>query len=81
MEVEKLESILKESKDLLLVLVDIEVKKRWEEFNNKLLTAKELIKNIEILSEKGINTLNKGSCLESLQLFEKIIYQLQEYKV
>jgi hypothetical protein len=61
-------------------LVDEEIKIKWKGFKSKFLRAKKLIENIETLSNKGLQELNKGTSQESLNYFEQIIFQLQEYK-
>jgi hypothetical protein len=79
LEIRSLENLLEKGGTLISELGDEEIKTKWKKFGAKFLAAKQLIENIEILSKNGIDTLNDGSCSESLEFFEQIIYQLQEY--
>ncbi|MFX0105187.1 MAG: hypothetical protein ACFE75_06825 [Candidatus Hodarchaeota archaeon] len=79
MEIINLSSLLEKGRTLLSELVDEEIKKKWKNFGVNFLAAKDLLESIEILSKNGIDALNDGSCSESLEFFEQIIYQLQEY--
>ncbi len=80
MEINELIKIGNQAERYLRELVDEEIKNKWKGFKSLFLKAKQLIENIETLSSKGIQALNKKTCPESLDYFEQIIFQLQEYK-
>jgi len=80
MEIGNISVILEKGGKILHELIDDGIKKKWEIFNDKFQKAKHLLKNIEFLSKKGMDALNKGSSPDSLGYFEQIIEQLQEYK-
>ncbi len=79
-ELEKLNNILESSSNFLLELLDDEIKKKWENYENKYRMVTQLLENIEQLSKNGIKTLKNRSFPESLESFTKIITQLQEYR-
>ncbi|UCD00956.1 MAG: hypothetical protein JSV23_08730 [Promethearchaeota archaeon] len=79
MEIRNLETNLKKARSLLSELFNEEIKSKWKNFEANFLAAKQLLDNIEILSKNGIDALNGGSFSESLEFFEQIINQLQEY--
>ncbi|MFX1569619.1 MAG: hypothetical protein ACFFCV_14760 [Promethearchaeota archaeon] len=80
MKMEKIVIIFKKAEINLFELIDDDIKNKWDEYKNKFHVAKKLIEDIEALSQNGIEALEKESCSESLNLFEQIINQLQEYK-
>ncbi len=80
MELNHINEILEKGEEFLNELVDDEIKEKWDNLKAKFHTAKQLLENIEILSKNGMVALNKGSCPNSLDFFEKIIHQLHEYK-
>ena len=80
MEIKDINEILEKGEEFLNKLVDDEIKEKWDNFKAKFHSAKQLLENIEILSKNGMDALNRGSCPDSLDSFEQIIHQLQEYK-
>lgn len=80
MEIKNINEILEKGEEFLNKLVDDEIKEKWDNFKAKFHSAKQLLENIEILSKNGMDALNRGSCPDSLDSFEQIIHQLQEYK-
>lgn len=80
MEIKDINEILEKGEEFLNKLVDDEIKEKWDNFKTKFHSAKQLLENIEILSKNGMDALNRGSCPDSLDSFEQIIHQLQEYK-
>ena len=80
MKIKNINEILEKGEEFLNELVDDEIKKKWDNFKAKSHSAKQLLEKIEILSKNGMDALNRGSCLDSLDSFEQIIHQLQEYK-
>lgn len=80
MEIKNIKEILEKGEEFLNKLVDDEIKEKWDNFKAKFHSAKQLLENIEILSKNGMDALNRGSCPDSLDSFEQIIHQLQEYK-
>jgi len=80
MELKNLDNLIEKATNLLSELVDDGVKKKWEELKVKFASAKHLLESIKQLSKKGMEALYTGSCTESLESFEQIIIQLQEYK-
>jgi hypothetical protein len=78
-ELEKLNNILESSLKILPELVDDNIKKRWGEYKEKCKTVTLLLENIGRLSKNAINALDNRSFSESLDLFEQIRIQLQEY--
>ena len=81
MELDKISKILEKGKIFLSELVDQTIKKKWDDFEFNFVNAKQLLNNIESLSESGMESLIKGSCSESLECFKQIIIQLQEYEI
>lgn len=81
MELDKVSKILEKGNIFLSDLVDQKIKKAWDDYEFNFVVAKQLLNNIEKLSESGIKALISSSCSESLGYFEQIITQLQEYKV
>ncbi len=81
MRIDVLSKILEKGSILLSELVDETVKKKWTSFNDKFQKAKHLLKNIQFLSKKGIDALNKKSSKDSLSFFDQIVDQLQGYEV
>ncbi|MCK4285158.1 MAG: hypothetical protein KAX18_03100, partial [Candidatus Lokiarchaeota archaeon] len=79
MNLAKLERIIEKSKKILFELVDEEIKKHWVTLEKKYTSARELIENVENLSERGLNALNDRSYGESLKFYEQIINQIQNY--
>ena len=79
MNLAKLERIIEKSKKILFELVDEEIKKHWVTLEKKYTSARELIENVENLSERGLNALNVRSYGESLKFYEQIINQIQNY--
>ena len=80
MDLKTLDNLIKRVTNLLSELVDDRIKKVWEELKTKFASAKHLLENVKQLSKKGMDALYTGSCTESLESFELIILQLQEYK-
>jgi vacuolar-type H+-ATPase subunit I/STV1 len=80
MEINEITKIGNQAEKYLLELEDNDIKNKWKGFKSKFLRAKQLLVNIESLSIKGIEALNQGSCPDSLEFFEQIIYQLQDYE-
>ena len=80
MEIKNLSDIIEKGIKLLSELVDEEVKKKWESIKEKFTAAKSLLENIIGLSKKGMDALYNGSCSESLESFEHITTELEEYK-
>ncbi|MFX1435755.1 MAG: hypothetical protein ACFFAA_00910 [Promethearchaeota archaeon] len=80
MEIKKLDNILESASNFLSEIVDNDIKKKWNDFKTKFITAKQLLEEVELLSKNAIEALDKGSCSDSLEIFEKIIIQLQEYR-
>ena len=72
--------ILDKSKAFLDNLVNEDIKKRWDELEFQFVATKQLLNNIDNLSKNGMDFLLKKSFAESLEYFEQIISQLQEYK-
>ncbi len=80
MEIKNLNNIIEKGANLLSELIDDGIKKKWDDFKVKFIAAKHLLEHIKRLSEKGMDALYSGSCSESLESFEQITIQLQEYK-
>ena len=80
MEIKNINEILEKGDEFLNQLLDDEIKGKWDNFKAKFHSAKQLLENIEILSKNGMDALEKGSCPDSLDFFEQIIHQLQEYE-
>ncbi len=80
MEIKNINEILEKGKEFLNDLVDDEIREKWDNFKAKFHSAKQLLENIEILSKNGMDALNIGSYPDSLDFFEQIIHQLQEYE-
>ncbi|MFX1420156.1 MAG: hypothetical protein ACFE9N_14665 [Promethearchaeota archaeon] len=80
MEINKLNDLLEKGDIFLGELVDDDEKEKWDDYKQKFISAQQLLENIEELSKNGIEALNKGSCSGSLEFFEQIILQIQEYK-
>ena len=81
MDIKKLNDILENGSMFLSEIVEDDIKKKWVDFKAKFTSAKQLLENIEELSKNGMEALNKGSSLDSLEFFEQIILQIQEYKI
>jgi hypothetical protein len=79
-ELKELNKILETSLPFLSEIEDNEVKEKWKEYNDIYKTVKLLLDDIERLSLSAINALNNRSFSESLDFFEQIITQLQEYQ-
>ena len=79
MDLAKLGQILEKSKMLLIELVDEDIKKNWVALENKYISARDLIDNVEKLSKSGLNALNDRSYKETLDCYEQIINQIQIY--
>jgi hypothetical protein len=79
-ELKELNKILENSLTFLSELEDNDVKEKWKEYNDIYKTVKLLLDDIELLSQNAINALNNRSFSESLNLFEQIITQLEEYQ-
>jgi hypothetical protein len=79
MDLAKLGKIVEKSKLLLIELVDEEIKKNWVAYEKKYNFTRELIEKIEKLSESGLCALDKRSYRESLNIYEQIISQIQDY--
>jgi len=80
MEIEKSSKLLEEGGKILSELVNEDIKKRWDELEFQFVAAKQLLNNVENLSKNGMDSLLKKSFAESLEYFEQITSQLQEYK-
>ncbi len=80
MKLTKAREILDKSKAFLDNLVNEDIKKRWDELEFQFVATKQLLSNIDNLSKNGMDFLLKKSFAESLEYFEQIISQLQEYK-
>jgi len=80
MEIKNVNEILEKGEEFLNELVDDEIKEKWDNFKAKFHSAKQLLENIEIISKNGMDALNRGSYPDSLDFFEQIIHQLQEYE-
>ena len=80
MEIKNINEILEKGEEFLNELVDDEIREKWDNFKAKFHSAKQLLENIEILSKNGMDALNIGSYPDSLDFFEQIIHQLQEYE-
>lgn len=80
MEIKNLNNIIEKGANLLSEIIDDEVKKKWEDFKVKFSAAKNLLENVTHLSKKAMDALYNDSCSESLESFEQITIQLQEYK-
>ena len=80
MKIKNINEILEKGEEFLNELVDDEIKEKWDNFKAKSHSAKQLLENVEMLSKNGMDALNKGSSPDSLNFFEQIIHQLQEYK-
>ena len=81
MKLSKSREILEKGKKILSELVDDEIKTHWNDLEKKFVDAKQLLNNIEDLSKNGMEALINRSCPESLEFFEQIISQMQEYNV
>lgn len=81
MDFKKLNDILENGSIFLSEIVEDDIKKKWVDFKAKFTSAKQLLESIEELSKNGMEALNKGSCSDSLEFFEQIILQIQEYKI
>jgi len=80
MKLTKAREILDKSKAFLDNLVNEDIKKRWDELEFQFVATKQLLNNIDNLSKNGMDSLLKKSFAESLEYFEQITSQIQEYK-
>ncbi|MFX1406285.1 MAG: hypothetical protein ACFFBW_04970 [Promethearchaeota archaeon] len=76
---EKANLILKDAKELANKLIEEQISKRWDFYDSKLKEAKDaLINRIESLSKNALNFLDRGEIVKTLEIFEKIIYELDK---
>jgi hypothetical protein len=64
---------------LLIEIIDEKIKKTWLDFEIKYKSARKLIENVEMLSNRGLSALDNRSYRKSLDIYEEIINQLQNY--
>ncbi|MFW9942541.1 MAG: hypothetical protein ACFFFT_15990 [Candidatus Thorarchaeota archaeon] len=79
MDVEKAGDIIVKSKIFLAELVDNKVKENWNKLEKHYNLAKELIQNVETLSNDGILALESKSYNDCLKKYEEIVSLLQGY--
>ncbi|MFX0176207.1 MAG: hypothetical protein ACFE85_08260 [Candidatus Hodarchaeota archaeon] len=76
---EKADATLKKAKLLVNQIIEEEISKKWIFLESKLKEAKEaFINRIEKLSKNALNYLDKGKISNSLEMFEKIIFELDK---
>ena len=76
---EKANRVLKDAKLLLNQLTKVSTSKKWAFLMSNLNEANEaFIRRIEILSKEGLMYLDKGKISECLEIFEKIIIELDK---
>lgn len=81
MDLENAGNAIEKSKMLLIELVDDEIKKNWDEFKKKFVAARNLIESVEKLSINGLNALERKAFNGSLNFYDQIINQIQEYQI
>jgi len=76
---EKAGKIIKDAKSLVNQLIEDDISKRWIFLDSKLKEAKEaFIERIEKLSKNALTYLDNGEILKTLEIFEKIIIELDK---
>ncbi|MFX1531289.1 MAG: hypothetical protein ACFFBC_09260 [Promethearchaeota archaeon] len=79
MDVEKAGDVIVKSKIFLAELVDNKVKENWNKLEKNYNLAKELIQNVETLSNDGILALESKSYNDCLKKYEEIVSLIQGY--